>query len=117
MLPRAIARKRAVERCAQYMHEHGEPQYAPDEGDNAQTCPRGSKLAAVASALRRAELAAPSLPAPLDAAATWRAIYTEFAARLQYQTAAAELLLRHQAPKADCDQFVKKESPSLFENP
>ena len=40
LLPRGIARKR-VEGGARYMHEHGEPHYAPHKDNSEQTYPRG----------------------------------------------------------------------------
>jgi hypothetical protein len=67
LLPREIARKR-VEGGEPYMHEHGEPQYAPDKDDSELTYPRGKRLADVVSALARAGPAALSPPAALKAA-------------------------------------------------
>ena len=43
LLPREIARKH-VEGGAPYMHEHGEPQYAPDKDDSEQTYPHCKRL-------------------------------------------------------------------------
>ena len=64
------------------MHEHGEPQYAPDKDDSEQTYPRGKRLAAVASSLARAgPVAALSPPAAVDgvtpSAAAWRAMHAQ----------------------------------------